>query len=173
MIQGRYQWKNNLTINFAPHCHYSTINNYLHKTHPTPTLSSSDKMSAQLICKKPRKLQFALSSACLLRDKITGKEIFNTVWSEGWEDNPLHDLTSEEYEARKVGPNQKPVFVTCSKCQKHIESALVTLYTNCVDHVNCCFGNNVICKMVIDQLRKESSQLLLMAASHPCTSRGH
>jgi hypothetical protein len=95
-------------------------------------------MSNQLgMCKK----QKPFSCQQKLNGPIEPKEIFDTVWLDGYESNPLYGQNPDYYVTSGISPTQNPVYVSYPKCHWHISSSSITRYSNPICHItSCCSG---------------------------------
>ncbi len=76
-----------------------------------------------------------------LNGPIKPKEIFDTVWPDGYDSNPLFVQNPDYYVNSGISPTQNPVYVSCPKCYRHISSSSTTSYSNPISHItSCCCG---------------------------------
>jgi hypothetical protein len=95
-------------------------------------------MSNQLGMSKKQK---PFSCQRKLNEPIKPKEIFDTVWPDGYDSNPLYGQDPDYYVNSGIPPTQKPVYVSCPKCHWHISSSSITRYSNPICHIiSCCGG---------------------------------
>jgi hypothetical protein len=66
------------------------------------------------------------------------KEIFETIWPDGYESKPLYGQEPDYYKNLGITPSQHPVYVSCPKCHRHISSSTKTKYSNPISHITTC-----------------------------------
>jgi hypothetical protein len=71
---------------------------------------------------------------------ILPNKIFEMVWPDGYESNPLYGQEPDYYKNLKIAPNQHPVYMSCPKCHRHIFSSTKTKYSNPISHITTCCG---------------------------------
>jgi hypothetical protein len=94
-------------------------------------------MSNQLGMSKKQK---PFSCQWKLNGHIKPKEIFDTVWPDGYDSNPLYGQDPDYYVNSGISPTQNPVYVSCPKCHRHISSSSITRYSNPICHITSCCG---------------------------------
>ncbi len=103
-------------------------------------------MSNQLGMSKKQK---PFSFQWKLNGPIKPKEIFDTVWLDGYDSNPLYGQDPDYYVNSVIYPIQNPVYVSCPKCHWHISSSSITRYSNPISHItSCCGGVTYLCNLV-------------------------
>jgi hypothetical protein len=76
---------------------------------------------------------------------IHPKEIYETVWPDGYESSPLYGQEPAYYENSGIIPNQHLVYVSCPKCHRHISSSTKIKYSNSISHITtCCSGISLL-----------------------------
>jgi hypothetical protein len=96
-------------------------------------------MSNQLGMSKKQK-PFSLGQQ-KLNGPIKPNEIFETVWPDGYDSNPLYDQDPDYYVNSGISPTQNSVYMSYPKCHRHISSSSKTKYSNPISHItSCCSG---------------------------------
>jgi hypothetical protein len=89
--------------------------------HSIQPFSTNHRMSRQLLL-KPSKWQHTLmSKRKKVNDPVWPKDIFCTIWPDGYESNPLY--YGPEGDGNGFYTNQQPVFVLYPKCATHLFSS--------------------------------------------------
>jgi hypothetical protein len=73
-----------------------------------------------------------------VNNPVWPKDIFCTIWPDGYESNPLYYGPEGNYNGFYT--NQQPVFVVCPKCATHLFSSSRTKYSNPTAHLATCLG---------------------------------
>jgi hypothetical protein len=95
-------------------------------------------MSRQLLLKLSKRQHALMPKRKKVNDPVWPKDIFCTIWPDGYESNPLY--YGPEGDDNGFYTNQQPVLVVCPKCATHLFSSSRTKYSNPTAHLATCLG---------------------------------